>query len=419
MAKKVIHYINSFFAGIGGFDLGFERQGFKTSFLCEINPFCQDILKKHWKSTPIFSDITKLSPEEIPTAEIWCGGFPCQDISLARAASSRLGLSGARSGLFYTYANLVEKCDPEVVIMENVEGLLSSTKGNDLGTILKRMTELGYAVSWRVLNSRYFGVPQSRSRIYICCWKNNLAKAFSVLFEDDLIQKPSNPREGFLSPSDFGDSYPRVPKVAYCLAATSGRHTGTDWSRTYVVCENGVRRLTPLEYERLQGFPDLWTVSPNYSLNSDDTDTLRYTAVGNAVSVPVIEWLANRVKQNLDSAAAELTMAQIVKNNPNFAKFPLLDEITLDNSFDNHEEKFKWPNSGVAFGKSLLCSSVPPCPSSCVNSNLLHLIEDTSDSKYYLSPNAASGILRRVNRQGRTLYSPLHKALEKLSQLDS
>lgn len=419
MIKKDSPVINSFFAGIGGFDLGFERQGFKTSFLCEINPFCQDILKNHWSDTPLHSDITTLDSDEIPNAEVWCGGFPCQDISLARAASSRLGLSGTRSGLFFTFANLVEKCKPEVVIMENVEGLLSSNKGNDLGTILKRMTELGYAVAWRILNSRYFGVPQSRSRIYICCWKNNLAKAFSVLFEDSLIQKPNNPREGFLSPSDFGERYPQVPQVAYCLAATSGRHTGTDWSRTYVVCENGVRRLTPLEYERLQGFPDLWTVSPNYSPNSDDTDTLRYTAVGNAVSVPVIEWLAKRVNYCLYTELPNLTPYQIIKDNPNFKKFSLLDDVTLDNSFDNHEDKFKWPNAGVAFGKLLLCATVPPCPSNCINSNLLHLIEDSSDTKYYLSPNAATGILRRVNRQGRTLYSPLHKALEKLSQLDS
>ena len=419
MPKRNKPTLNSFFAGIGGFDLGFELQGFKTSFLCEINPFCQDILKKHWEDIPLHSDITSLSPDDIPAANVWCGGFPCQDISLARAASSRLGLSGARSGLFFTYANLVEKCKPEVVIMENVEGLLSSNKGNDLGTILKRMTELGYAVAWRVLNSRYFGVPQSRSRIYICCWKNNLAKAFSTLFEDSFVQKPSNPRVGFLSPSDFGNNYPQVPQIAYCLAATSGRHTGTDWSRTYVVCANGVRRLTPLEYERLQGFPDLWTVSPNYALNSDDTDTLRYTAVGNAVSVPVIEWLAKRVKQNLATDKQTITPIQIVSNNPNFSKFALLDEITLENSFDNHEEKFKWPNAGVAFGKSLLCSSIPPCPIDCISTNLLPLIEDTSDPKYFLSPNAATGILRRVNRQGRTLYQPLQKALEKLSQLDS
>lgn len=385
--------------------------------MCEINPFCQDILMSHWDDTPLHSDITTLSSDEIPAADVWCGGFPCQDISLARAASARLGLSGARSGLFFTYANLVEKCMPDVVIMENVEGLLSSNNGNDLGTILKRMTELGYAVCWRILNSRYFGVPQSRSRIYICCWKNNLSKAFSVLFEDTLIQKPSNPRAGFLNPSDFGESYPQVPQIAYCLAASSGRHTGTDWSRTYVVCQNGVRRLTPLEYERLQGFPDFWTTSPNYPLNSDDTDTLRYTAVGNAVSVPVIEWLASRVKDNLQTDKLDITPPQIVKRNPNFAKVSLMDEITLENTFDNHEEKFKWPNAGVAYGKILLCTTVPPCPSTCVDSNLFNLIEDSSDSRYFLSSNAATGILRRVNRQGRTLYSPLYKALEKLSQI--
>ncbi len=406
--------INSFFAGIGGFDLGFERQGFKTSFMCEINPFCQDILKEHWPNIPLHSDITTLDSSKIPYADVWCGGFPCQDISLARASSERLGLKGTRSGLFFQFAELVEAKMPEVVIMENVEGLLSSNKGNDLGTILKRMTELGYAVAWRLLNSRYFGVPQSRSRIYICCWKDNLAKAVSTLFEDILVPKPTNPRLGFINPIENGTKFPQVPEVAYCLAATSGRHTGTDWSRTYVVCQNGVRRLTPLEYERLQGFPDFWTISPNYMSDSDDTDTLRYTAVGNAVSVPVIEWLANRIKSLLRQDVKRTSISQIIQTNPNFAKLVILDELVLDCSFDKHDSKFKWPNAGIAVGKTLLTASVPPCPSCPIKSQLIDLIEPNADLKYHLSPNAATGILRRVDRQGRSLFKPLRQALEKL-----
>lgn len=407
--------INSFFAGIGGFDLGFERQGFKSTFLCEINPFCQTILKHHWPSIPIHPDITKLSPEDIPTADIWCGGFPCQDISLARASSERLGLKGFRSGLFYQFANLIESCMPEVVLMENVEGLLSSNKGNDLGVIIKRMAELGYGVAWRILNSRYFGVPQSRTRIYICCWRNNLTNAVYTLFEDALIRKPSNPRLGFITPESFEGTYPQVPKVAYCLAASSGRHTGTDWSRTYVVCKNGVRRLTPLEYERLQGFPDKWTVSKEFDSESEDTDTMRYTAIGNAVSVPVIEWIAKRIRLLLASPKENSSLLQIINSNVNFREKGSINEALLINDFERHEDKFKWPNAGMAFGNSIFTTTLPPAPSELVESNLLLLIEDNDKQRYHLSPNAATGILRRVDRQGRTLYKPLRTALEKLS----
>lgn len=416
MTNERPYIINSFFAGIGGFDLGFQRQGFSTALMCEINPFCQNILKRHWPYVALASDITKTTSDDIPFADVWCGGFPCQDISLARASSERLGLKGERSGLFHTFANLVEAHKPRVVLMENVEGLLSSNNGNDLGTIIKRMTELGYAVAWRILNSRYFGVPQSRSRIYICCWHNNLSNAVSSLFEERIIQKPSNPRTGFITPIDFNGSYPQVPEVAYCLAASSGRHTGTDWSRTYVVCKNGVRRLTPMESERLQGFPDNWTLPFNLDVAEEDIDTLRYTAIGNAVSVPVIEYIADRIKRLLNECNTDSAFSNLIKSNPNFSKYSVIDNTTLKNGFDNHDIKFKWPSAGAAFEETLLTATVPPCPSENIYSNLLNLIEETDKKRYYLSPNAAAGILRRVDKQKRTLYQPLRKALEKLSK---
>lgn len=117
--------INSFFAGIGGFDVAFERQGFSTAFLCEINPFCNQILDRHWPNVQKASDINNITVNEIPNSNVWCGGFPCQDISVARGASARLGLRGSRSGLFYRFAELIETEKPEVVIIENVAGLFT------------------------------------------------------------------------------------------------------------------------------------------------------------------------------------------------------------------------------------------------------------------------------------------------------
>ena len=255
--KKKQYKINSFFAGIGGFDVAFEKQGFSTALLCEINPFCNQILSRHWPDVEKAGDINVITEGEIPDTEVWCGGFPCQDISVARGASERLGLKGKR------------------VIIENVAGLFTSNKGRDFGVILQTLTSLGYAVAWRLLNSRYFGVPQSRTRVYLCCWRNNPVKALSVMFDRQGAAKPENERIDFITEESKSDEYPKVPRVAYCLAASSGRHTGTDWSRTYVVHEDGVRRLSPIESERLQGFPDNWT-SPSIDIIIDENiNTLR------------------------------------------------------------------------------------------------------------------------------------------------
>ncbi|MBD5282749.1 MAG: DNA cytosine methyltransferase [Bacteroides sp.] len=405
--------MNSFFAGIGGFDLGCERRGFETSLLCEINPFCHKILSYHWPNIPIKSDITEIHPSEIPMADLWCGGFPCQDISLARASSERLGLKGSRSGLFFTFADLVEQAMPKVILIENVEGLLNSNKGRDFGTIIQRMVQLGYGVAWRLLNSRYFGVPQSRSRMYICCWKNRVDLAVKSLFEDGFVEKPENPRNDFLTLSSPVNVYPQVPKVAYCLAASSGRHTGTDWSRTYVADESGVRRLTPLESERLQGFPDNWTLVEDVQGDIEEIDTLRYTAVGNAVSVPVIEWIAERIYNNLSSKSRGHSREDIINFNHHINKAKPLNMDLLSLDFSNSDLTFKWAKAGFANIDMLYQVEIPPSPKNIAESELFPLIEKTASKKYYLTSNAASGILRRVDKQGRTLFAPLRNALER------
>lgn len=405
--------MNSFFAGIGGFDLGCERRGFETTLLCEINPFCHKILSSHWPKTPLKTDITKIQPAEIPKADLWCGGFPCQDISLARASSERLGLKGARSGLFYTFADLVAQKKPEVILIENVEGLLNSNDGRDFGTIIQCMVHLGYGVAWRLLNSRYFGVPQSRSRMYICCWKGRVDLAVKSLFEDGLVEKPANPRKDFLTLSSPANIFPQVPKVAYCLAASSGRHTGTDWSRTYVADECGVRRLTPLESERLQGFPDNWTLVSGIQGDSEEIDTLRYTAVGNAVSVPVIEWIAERIYLNLTCKAKSKTQVDISNYNPHIKKAKSIEIDLLSTDFSVADKSFKWAKAGFANHDLQFQVEIPPTPQKIVKSELFPLIEKTASQKYYLTSNAATGILRRVDRQGRTLFAPLRNALER------
>lgn len=298
----------SFFSGIGGFDLGFDRAHIKTVFLCEKKEFCRRVLEQHWPDVTIKEDIRHVDPRDIPHAEIWTAGFPCQDLSLARMGP-RSGLRGNQSGLFYDFAALVRACSPQVVILENVHGLLTSHRGRDFAIILKTMDELGYGVAWRVLNSQYFGVPQSRKRVYVAAVHRDPIGAGQILFEPECSSRDSAPSKtnGKKPPSLFQtvlgnfSTGPLVKGRAHCIYAQSARHTGTDWSRNYVWYPDGrVRRFTPIEVERAQGFPDNWT---NVAVSGkEDPDSLRYHAVGNSVTPAVAQWLGQRIFQYFQSS---------------------------------------------------------------------------------------------------------------------
>lgn len=312
MTKGVLNKrltVASFFSGIGGLDLGFQREGCDILFQCEIDEFCDNILRKHWPDVQRCKDVKKIkSGSAIPVSDIWIGGFPCQDVSVARMGP-RAGLRGARSGLFNEFGRLLADKRPRFFVIENVPGLLSSHGGRDFGIVIRTLANLGYGVGWRMLNSRYFGVPQSRQRIYIVgCYRDWRGPA-EILFEPERREGHAKARQpnGKAALSPFKESLgdlvrgPVVQRVAYCLYACSARHTGTDWSRTYATYPDGrVRRLTPAECEALQGFPSGWTVPTEGHDDTDKLDSLRYTAIGNAVTVPVAEWLAHRIMAYAD-----------------------------------------------------------------------------------------------------------------------
>lgn len=299
----------SFFSGIGGFDLGFERAGFLSTFLCEKKPFCRKVLTQHWPGIPIQEDIKNVDPRSIPESHVWTAGFPCQDLSLARMGP-RAGLRGDQSGLFHDFIALVRARRPQVVVLENVHGLLTSHRGRDFAIILKTLDELGYGMAWRVLNSQHFGVPQSRKRVYIVAVHRNPDGAGQILFEPECSggDPASSRSNGEKSPSLFQTilgnprTGPLVKSIAHCIYAESARHTGTDWSRNYVWYPSGrVRRFVPVEVERVQGFPDGWTDAPVDG--KEDPDSMRYHAVGNSVTPQVAEWLGRRVATYLRLSA--------------------------------------------------------------------------------------------------------------------
>ena len=310
--------VASFFSGIGGLDLGLERAGFTMRFHCEIKPFCRDILRQHWPNLPVHQDIRKLDDSEIPDADVWAAGFPCQDLSLARMGP-RSGLRGSQSGLFHEFVRLIRGCSPRVVVLENVHGLLSSHGGRDFAIVLKALDELGYGVAWRVLNSKDFGVPQQRRRVYIVAMHRSWGCPGEVLFEPECGSwNPKKSRQyGKKSPSLFqtiiGDTRqgPLVKSIAHCIYAESARHTGTDWSRNYVWYPDGrVRRFTPVEVERAQGFPDNWTLPSEIDeQQAKRIDSLRYHAVGNAVTPPVAEWVGTRLARVMEARDLQLSQS--------------------------------------------------------------------------------------------------------------
>lgn len=156
-------------SGIGGFRLGLEAAGHKCIGYCEYDKFARTSYEAmydtegEWKAY----DITKLEPGEIPYADIWCFGFPCQDISIA---GKQRGLSGKRSGIYYNIIDLIkgkeESDKPAYLLVENVKNLLSINAGFDFAAVLSEMDEAGYDVQWQVLNSKDFGVPQNRERVF-------------------------------------------------------------------------------------------------------------------------------------------------------------------------------------------------------------------------------------------------------------
>ena len=155
------------FSGIGGFSLGLERAGMKTVAFCEVDKKCQAVLKKHWPGVPIFDDVSNLKGEDIEgTVDVICGGFPCQDISLAGKGA---GLEGKRSGLWTEFHRLIKEIKPKYAIIENVSALRS----RGLDQVLREISEIGYDAEWHCITAASIGAPHRRDRIWIISYPNS------------------------------------------------------------------------------------------------------------------------------------------------------------------------------------------------------------------------------------------------------
>ncbi len=156
--------IGSLFAGIGGFDIGFESAGFKTAWQVEINPVCRAVLSDRFPQARQFDDVRTCGSSNLERVDVITGGFPCQDVS---AMGKRRGLEGQRTGLFFEVVRIINELRPKWLVLENVTGLLHSKDGEDFQTVVATLAECGYLGFWRVLNAQYFGVPTRRRRVFL------------------------------------------------------------------------------------------------------------------------------------------------------------------------------------------------------------------------------------------------------------
>jgi DNA (cytosine-5)-methyltransferase 1 len=291
--KKV--KVASFFAGIGGFDLGFEAAGAEIVFQSEIDGFCRKVLQKNWPSVVLMGDIKEIQPNDIPkSASVWTGGFPCQDVSLANQGK-RKGLKGERSGLFHEFARLVEGQKPKWIVLENVPGLLNSNQGKDFSTVLNTLGELGYGVSWRVLDAKYFGTPQRRRRVFIVASHRSIRSA-EVLFDKGSNQEVY--RSGLGEKDLDSKRILKGSKSSHIYAiqhATIGRKPEAgpqakgfrSDGETYTLDSRGSADVVCKTNDafRVREFAGV----------SEGVDSNRYRAIGNAVCVPVVTWVAKRL----------------------------------------------------------------------------------------------------------------------------
>lgn len=327
------------FAGIGGIRLGFDRafgDEIQTVYVCEWDKFAQQTYMDNFTDTEeIAGDITQIDEKDIPPFDICLAGFPCQAFSMAGTGGyGRGGFSddfkGQNRGVLFM--DVVRICDyhkPKVIFCENVKGLVIHDKGRTFRVIRQAFRDIGYQVFWKVLNSKDFGVPQNRERIYIVAFRDDL-NVGEFRFPDgtddtktirDIMDTAPIPSKYYLSDvyvdtlrkhrerheaagHGFGYVIRDIDGIAGTIVCGGMGREGnliidhrehSMIPTTHIkgkINEEDIRKMTPREWARLQGFPD------SYKLKLADTHL--YKQFGNSVTVSVIEAIARNIKEVLD-----------------------------------------------------------------------------------------------------------------------
>lgn len=323
------------FAGIGGIRRGFDEafgNDIETVYVSEIDEYAQETYRANYgEDTVIAGDITKVNENDIPDFDICLAGFPCQAFSIA---GHHMGFNDNYKGMTRgtLFQDVVRICDckkPRVIFCENVKGLVHHDRGRTFKVICGAFEQIGYNVYTKVLNSKDFGVPQTRERIYIVCFRKDIDNG---RFEFPVGSNPNTCIRDILEDAPISSKYYLSDVYMETLRRHKARHKAKgngfgyeirdlDGYASTIVCggmgrernliidhrphsmvpvthikghinDGDVRKMTPREWARLQGFPDSFKITL--------ADTHMYKQFGNSVSVNVIEAIAENIKKALE-----------------------------------------------------------------------------------------------------------------------
>jgi DNA (cytosine-5)-methyltransferase 1 len=328
-------------SGIEAATVAWHSLNWKPAWLSEIEPFPSAVLAHHYPHVPNLGDMTKFEEWPDESIDLLVGGTPCQSFSVA---GLRQGLADPRGNLMLTFLAIAQRQRPRWIVWENVPGVLSSNRGRDFGTFLGALGELGYGFAYRVLDAQWFGVAQRRRRVFVVGYLGDWRHPAKVLFESESVCRNTAPsreaEKNSTASAEHGTSNGGIPDVAQTLSSRDykgpscgrdglvgnpiavaspyvggvdyetnahtideptgpllkGSATGGGRPLPAVATAMQVRRLTPVECERLQGFPDNYTNIP-WRKKPESPDGPRYRALGNSMAVPVMRWIGKRIKQ--------------------------------------------------------------------------------------------------------------------------
>jgi DNA (cytosine-5)-methyltransferase 1 len=436
-------------SGIEASQLAFVPFGFEQLWCSEIAEFPSKVLNYHYPNIPNMGDMINLPKfildRKIEAPDLFCGGTPCQAFSLAGWKNGLADKRGQLTITFIEIANAIDKIrqqdkkSPAIILWENVEGVLND-KTNAFGNFIaglagfddelkvSKWAKSGYLeganrnIAWRVIDAKHFGLPQQRKRLYVLAGGKDF-RPDQILFEfdsQDILKKINQNKKQNVS-SDilnlFSQNISTIEikneNIFYkenikfeifreytdCLYAAYG----TKWNGNaaayngslYVAQNDKIRRFTPLECERLMGFPD------NYTLIDGHSDTNRYQAIGNSWAIPVVKWIGKKIYSFLNSKHQTeiISWYKATKKTPNNlnANLFLLDNMLL-----------------ISSDLYLNTSSIPNMPIQNKINDILQL--ENVSKKFYLSPQACKGILRRKSEKKLKMNQQLEKLMTIISE---
>lgn len=417
--------VGSVCSGIEAASVAWSNLGFEFDWFSEISLFPSKLLSEKYPHTPNMGDMCELPNKirggEISAPDLICGGTPCQAFSLA---GWKKGLEDIRGNLTLRFVDIINASDDvrlasgkkrTIVFWENVEGVLRD-KTNAFGCLLaslagydeeiklvKKWPQSGLIrgplrnVAWRVLDAKYFGLPQQRKRLYLVAG----GKDFNP--EDILFELGQNPKShqkidtGTLSFHKNGYSIEIFRAYTDCLYSAYGTKwngNAAAYNGSLFVCQNGrLRRLTPLECERLMGFPDEYTNLEGAKFTS------RYQATGNSWAVPVVRWLGNRI---VDFQHGRLQ--GVFEKIPAFLKIPNYSDIEV---WGVDKEPIR------VTAEQYLNGSLAPCKPTF--GSMMDIIDVDAHEKLYITPVGCKGILRRKEERRIPINPRLESVLREIS----